>query len=56
MTAQNKILNEHNIILSNKCEELLDEKMRFQAKIKTEIKNSFENIYQYLASENSEKT
>ena len=55
MTAQNKILNEHNIILSNKCEELLDEKMRFQAKIKTEIKNSFENIYNNLVTENTEK-
>ena len=49
------MLNEHNIILSNKCEELLEEKTRFQQKLRTEIKNSFENIYNNLAVESSEK-
>lgn len=56
LNNNNKMIHENNIILSGKWEELLEEKMRFKAKINTEIKNSFENIYQYLASENSEKT
>ena len=49
------MLSEHNIILSNKCEELLQEKSTFQNKLKTDLKNSFENIYNVLAADNTEK-
>lgn len=47
------MLNEHNIILSNKCEELLDEKGKFLHLLKTDMKNSFENIYNNLVADNA---
>jgi hypothetical protein len=49
------MLSEHNIILSNKCEELLQEKSSFTNKLKSDLKSSFENIYNNLAAENTEK-
>jgi hypothetical protein len=49
------MLGEHNIILSNKCEELLQEKSSFTSKLRSDLKNSFENIYNNLAAENTEK-
>jgi hypothetical protein len=49
------MLGEHNIILSNKCEELLQEKSSFTSKLKNDLKSSFENIYNNLAAENTEK-
>jgi len=56
LISQNKILSEHNIILSNKCEELLEYKQRFSNKIKREVKELLENIYNCIMEDRNEKS